>query len=83
MVRNAAAALDAKTSDHVALCAMAKLFATENCTDVSRGLGVYNPTLIDEGADYWWWEKYEWINDNLKTYGNGIMVSNGAKMDKL
>ncbi|KAK2193156.1 hypothetical protein NP493_14g02037 [Ridgeia piscesae] len=34
MVRNAAAALDAKTSDHVALCAMAKLFATENCTDI-------------------------------------------------
>ena len=53
MVRNAAAALDAKTSDHVALCAMAKLFATENCTDVSRGLGVYNPTLIDKGADHW------------------------------
>ena len=34
MVRNACVALDSNSSDHVALCAMAKLFATENCTEV-------------------------------------------------
>ena len=34
MVRNAAIALDAKAPNHVELCAMAKLFATETCTKV-------------------------------------------------
>ena len=35
MVRNAAAALDKGDPEAVKLCAMAKLFATENCFDVS------------------------------------------------
>ncbi len=35
MVRNAAAALDAGHPEAVKLCAMAKLFATDNCFDVS------------------------------------------------
>lgn len=34
MVRNAASALDAKRDDAVTLCAMAKMFATDNCFDV-------------------------------------------------
>jgi len=34
MVRNAARALDSKHSDTVALCSMAKLFATDTCFDV-------------------------------------------------
>ena len=39
MVRNAAAALDGKHPDTVALCSMAKMFATENCSEVTR-LGI-------------------------------------------
>jgi len=34
MVRNAAMALDSKHPDTVALCSMAKLFATDNCFDI-------------------------------------------------
>ena len=34
LVRNAARALDAKHKDTVSLCAMAKMFATENCFEV-------------------------------------------------
>lgn len=34
MVRNAARALDSQHADTVALCSMAKLFATENCFEV-------------------------------------------------
>jgi len=34
MVRNAARALDSKHPDTVALCSMAKMFATENCFDI-------------------------------------------------
>jgi len=34
MVRNAAVALDSKHPDTVALCSIAKMFATENCSDV-------------------------------------------------
>ena len=35
MVRTAAQALDAQSPGHVAQCAMAKLFATEQCSEVS------------------------------------------------
>ena len=35
LVRNAAIALDSKHPDVVSLCAMAKLFATDNCFEVS------------------------------------------------
>jgi len=35
MVRNAAKALDSGHGDLVTLCSMAKLFATDNCFDVS------------------------------------------------
>jgi Acyl-CoA dehydrogenase, C-terminal domain len=38
MVRNAAKALQAEAPNHVALCAMAKLFVTEECTKVSSPL---------------------------------------------
>ncbi len=38
MVRNAAKALDSGHEDLVTLCAMAKLFATDNCFDVSQML---------------------------------------------
>ena len=34
LVRNAALALDNKHKDTVSLCAMAKMFATENCFEV-------------------------------------------------
>ena len=34
LVRNAANALDTKHKDTVSLCAMAKMFATENCYEV-------------------------------------------------
>ena len=34
MVRNAATALDANHPDTVTLCSMAKMFATENCSEV-------------------------------------------------
>jgi len=34
MVRNAARALQSNAPNHVALCAMAKLFVTEECTKV-------------------------------------------------
>jgi len=37
MVRNAARTLDAKAPGYVELCAMAKLFATENCTQICNG----------------------------------------------
>ncbi len=36
MVRNAARALDHGHGDLVALCSMAKLFATDNCFDVIK-----------------------------------------------
>ena len=35
LVRNAAIALDTKHKDTVSLCAMAKMYATENCFEVS------------------------------------------------
>ena len=42
MVRNAARALDAGHKDTIALCAMAKLFATENCFEiVNNALQIY------------------------------------------
>ena len=46
LVRNAAKALDNDHSDKVSLCAMAKLFATDNCFDVNTpknyfGLGSF------------------------------------------
>lgn len=34
MVRNAAASLDTLSPSHVALCGMAKLFATDKCFDI-------------------------------------------------
>lgn len=40
MVRAAAQALDAQSPGHVALCAMAKLFATEQCSGVSLSAAV-------------------------------------------
>lgn len=42
MVRNAAAALDGKHPDTVALCSMAKMFATENCSEiVNKALQIF------------------------------------------
>lgn len=38
MIRNAARALDSNSTDKVALCAMAKYFGTEQCTQVSQSL---------------------------------------------
>lgn len=37
MVRQAAASLDAAAPSHVALCSMAKLFATDKCFDICNG----------------------------------------------
>uniref|UniRef100_A0A8R1EQG4 Acyl-CoA_dh_1 domain-containing protein n=1 Tax=Caenorhabditis japonica TaxID=281687 RepID=A0A8R1EQG4_CAEJA len=37
LVRRAAEALDRNTTDKVALCAMAKQFATDNCYEVVHG----------------------------------------------
>ena len=45
MVRNAARALDAKTPDHVTMCAMAKLFATEQCTNVRMHFVYFGDTI--------------------------------------
>jgi alkylation response protein AidB-like acyl-CoA dehydrogenase len=42
MVRKAALALDQNARDTVTLCAMAKLFATDTCFDVSDLFCVFN-----------------------------------------
>lgn len=55
MVRNAARALQAEAPNHVALCAMAKLFVTEECTKV--WLGESDLTLI-------WYSNLEQIGNS-------------------
>ena len=47
LVRNAALALDNKHKDTVSLCAMAKMFATENCFEVQ--LNFNRPAINCDG----------------------------------